>query len=71
MALARNFRLEGQAVKRFDRADGGAEGELFDRAERCIANWCIANPELVDSEGRAVEERGVRSVEDVVNRLDN
>ena len=30
--------------------------DTFDRAERCIANWCIANPDLVDRSGRAVME---------------
>ena len=37
---------------------GGGVGweELLKRAERCIANWCIANAALVDCQGRAVED---------------
>jgi hypothetical protein len=42
-------------------------GSFFHRAERCIANWCIANPELVDRNGKPVEERGLRNVEHVFN----
>jgi hypothetical protein len=38
------------------------------RAERCIANWCIANPEIVDLQGRPAEERGgVKNVDHVFN----
>jgi len=40
---------------------------LFNRAERCIANWCIANPELIDRRGRPVEEGGVRSLEQILD----
>lgn len=40
---------------------------LCNRAERCIANWCLANPELVDRQGRPVEERGVRHLEHLLN----
>jgi hypothetical protein len=25
--------------------------EMYDRAVRCVANWCIANPDLIDDEG--------------------
>jgi len=39
--------------------------ELFSRAARCLANWCLANPELVDRGGNAVEERGLRDVRHV------
>lgn len=36
--------------------------DLFARATRCIANWCLANPELVDLGGAPAEERGVRDL---------
>jgi hypothetical protein len=41
---------------------------LFDRAERCVANWCVANPEFVDRQGRPVEEGGACRVEQIVER---
>lgn len=41
---------------------------LCNRAERCIANWCLANPELVDRSGRPIEERGVRNLEHLFAR---
>jgi hypothetical protein len=40
---------------------------LFNRAERCIANWCIANPALVDRNGRPIVERGVRNIDEIFN----
>jgi hypothetical protein len=39
--------------------------ELYVRARRCIANWCIANPELIDRHGKPVVERGVRDLSSV------
>ena len=39
---------------------------LFDRAERCIANWCIANPLLIDRQGHATEESGIRDLTDML-----
>lgn len=35
---------------------------LLNRAERCAANWCLANPLLFDRKGMPVEEGGVRDV---------
>jgi hypothetical protein len=40
---------------RVDRIDWEA---FCARADRCIANWCIANPELVNRSGKPVVERG-------------
>jgi len=40
---------------------------LYNRAERCIANWCIANPELIDRSGRSIEEGGVRNLDRILN----
>jgi hypothetical protein len=34
--------------------------ELHDRAVRCIANWCISNPDLVDHEGTAISGPSLR-----------
>jgi hypothetical protein len=42
--------------------------ELYARGERCIVNWCIANPDLVDAEGKPVVERGVTSLRDLFAR---
>lgn len=39
--------------------------ELFDRAERCIANYCIANPVLVDREGQWIAEGSVHDLRDI------
>jgi len=39
--------------------------ELIHRAERCVANWCIAHPQLVDRRGQPVEERGHRDLRHV------
>lgn len=36
--------------------------QLFERAERCIANWCLANTALIDRQGRAVSIRGVSDI---------
>ena len=40
--------------------------ELFERAQRCIANWCIMNPTLIDRGGRAVDHGAVREVTQIV-----
>ena len=37
-------------------------GDLFHRAERCIANWCLANTQLIDRAGKPVTEGGVSDV---------
>lgn len=43
--------------------DGRPDWEdVFHRADRCIANWCITNPDFVDRKGRPVEVRGLRHV---------
>jgi hypothetical protein len=39
--------------------------EFSNRAERCIANWCIANPKLVDRSGHPSVERGVSDIRHV------
>lgn len=45
---------------------GGVDWEgLLDRAERCIANYCLANPALVDRGGDPLMERGVADVRHV------
>jgi hypothetical protein len=49
-----------------DRDRGVWWEELFDRAERCIANWCIANPGLIDRQDRPIQEGGVRDRTDVI-----
>jgi hypothetical protein len=36
--------------------------EVLTRAERCVANYCLKNPDLVDRDGKAVVEGGVRSI---------
>jgi hypothetical protein len=38
---------------------GPAWETMFARVERCVANWCLANRQLVDREGRPVVEGGV------------
>ena len=38
---------------------------LFNRAQRCIANWCIANTALIDRQGKTVKERAVTDVRHV------
>ncbi len=35
------------------------------RAERCVANWCIANPELVDRQGKPVVEGAIAKIDDI------
>jgi predicted DNA-binding WGR domain protein len=47
--------------------DAIAWEDLFNRAERCIANWCIANSDLVDLRGQPLEERGMRNIEHIFN----
>ena len=62
---------EGEELDQLEEEDGERRvwwEELFDRAERCIANWCIANPQLIDRRGRPVEEGGVRDLTDVLRR---
>jgi hypothetical protein len=42
-------------------------GSLLDRAHRCVANWCIANPELIDGDGTPVVENGLADVRHVLD----
>jgi hypothetical protein len=42
--------------------DGIHWEELLHEASACIANWCIANPKLVDLRGRPLEVNGARDV---------
>ncbi|AKV00430.1 hypothetical protein AKJ09_07093 [Labilithrix luteola] len=54
---------EKTELERLESAEGRIPWEdVLKRAERCIANWCIANPKLVDRQGNAIEERGVADV---------
>jgi len=54
---------ETKELRELEAAGGGMVwDEVLNRAERCIANWCIANPKLVDRKGRPVEEGGIREV---------
>jgi hypothetical protein len=39
---------------------------VYNRAQRCVANWCIANPSLIDREGNPVVERGIRDITAIV-----
>ena len=45
-----------------DEVESPAWEWLYNRAQRCIANWCIANPGLIDRQGRPIEERGIRDL---------
>lgn len=57
---------EKEELERLEAVDERLAWEaLFNRAERCIANWCICNPELVDRNGNAVTERGLANVSQV------
>ncbi len=57
---------EVKELRDFEASGGGpAWEELLKRAERCIANWCIANAGLVDRQGRPVEDRGIREVKTI------
>lgn len=40
---------------------------LLFRSERCAANWCVANPVLVDVQGKPVQEGGVSDVRHLLN----
>jgi hypothetical protein len=54
---------EKKELAELEAKDPGFEWEeLFDRAERCTANWCLANHELIDRKGRNVQEGGVGCV---------
>ena len=56
--------LEGLEVD--DASRGFCWDEFLDRGVRCIANWCIANPELIDRDGRPVREGKLRDVRDAL-----
>jgi hypothetical protein len=45
--------------------------DLYDHAQRCIANWCLANPELIDMEGRPVTEGGLSSLVPLIQQFEN
>lgn len=45
-----------------EQAPGPNWEDLFNRAERCIANWCLTNTALIDREGKPVTEGGVSDV---------
>ncbi len=45
-----------------DEVEAPAWEWLYNRAQRCIANWCIANPQLIDRAGQPVTERGLRDL---------
>lgn len=57
--------VESKELRELEAAGGLAWEEVLNRADRCIANWCIANPHLVDREGRRVEDRGIREVKTI------
>jgi hypothetical protein len=62
---------ETSELEALEEAEAGAPfywETLFNRAERCVANWCIANPEFVDRQGRPVEEGGACRVEQILGR---
>jgi hypothetical protein len=50
-----------------DSEDRVAWEEVFERAELAIANYCRANPVLVDHAGKPIEERGVRDLRHVID----
>ncbi len=56
---------ELKELRELEAAGGLAWEEVLNRADRCIANWCIANPRLVDRYGRPVEDRGIRDVKTI------
>ena len=43
--------------------------ELYNRAQRCIVNWCLANPRLMDRQGKHVEERGIHDLTSLLRPL--
>jgi len=47
--------------------DGPDWERIFARAERCVANWCLVNQDLIDRNGRSIEDGGVRRVDHVFN----
>jgi hypothetical protein len=59
---------ELQKVAALEASNAAVDWEqVLSLAEGCVANWCIANPDLIDSRGRPVEERGVRNLAHVFN----
>ena len=57
---------ERDELARLDEQPRGPNWEaLFSRAERCIANWCLTNTELMDRSGKPVTERGVADVRSI------
>jgi hypothetical protein len=54
---------EKEELAQLDEQPRGPDWEdLFNRAERCIANWCLTNTALIDRHGSPVIERGVSDV---------
>jgi hypothetical protein len=53
---------EREELEQLEAIAGPPWEALWSRAERCIANWCIESPTLVDRRGHPVDERGVRDV---------
>jgi hypothetical protein len=54
---------EKEELARLDEQSRGPVWEdLFNRAERCIANWCLTNTALIDRQGNPVTDRGVADV---------
>ena len=69
---AEKTELSAEEKAEFERLDGMARGpaweELCERAERCIANWCLANTALVDRSGKRVVAGGVSDVMEIFVR---
>jgi hypothetical protein len=59
VAYFRELRQAVQADRLFQRASVDFE-ELHDRAVRCIANFCISNPDPVDQEGTVIAGASLR-----------
>lgn len=58
---------EEQELARLDELPRGPDWEAFlNRADRCIANWCLSNTALIDRQGNPVVERGVVDVRAIV-----
>jgi len=40
--------------------------DFCNRTERCIANWCLSNPEFIDRKGRPIQEQGFGHLEQIL-----
>ena len=47
---------ELEQLEQLEESDAVDWEKYFARAERCIANWCLANPALVDLQGKPIRE---------------